>query len=116
MIQEINMKTNDDIRREWEAPRVTELSIRQTQNDDGGNTDTLGGGIFLFDAPVKPPSGKLRISEDDRARVADFLHVISSSAEKLEAAVFRPDEAMATAGLTKDQIRIAKGILSHLGR
>jgi hypothetical protein len=100
----------------WEAPLAIKHSIRETRSDDGGNSDTLGGGIFLFDAPVKPPQGRLSISEDDRARVAEFLHAISSSPEKLEAAVFKPDEAMASGGLTKDQIRIAKGILSHLGR
>jgi hypothetical protein len=110
------MKLMDDKKCNWEAPRVTGLSIRETRSDDGGNTDTLGGGIFLFDAPVKPPKGRLKISEEDRGRVADFLHSISSSPEKLEAAVFKPNDAMASAGLTKDQIRIAKGILSHLGR
>jgi hypothetical protein len=41
---------------------------------------------------------------------------ISSSPEKFEAAVFRPDEAMANVGLTKAQIRIAKGVFGHLAR
>jgi len=110
------MKVIDDTKRNWEAPHAAELSIRETRNDDGGNTDTLGGGIFLFDEPVKPPKGRLKISPDDRARVNDFFRAISSSPEKLEAAVFRPDEAMANVGLTKGQIKIAKGILSHLAR
>jgi hypothetical protein len=110
------MKMTDDTKCNWEAPCVTELSIRETKSDDGGNTDTLGGGIFLFDAPVKPPKGRLTISEDDRARVTEFLRAISSSPEKLEEAVFRPKEAMASAGLTKDQIRITRGILSNLAR
>jgi hypothetical protein len=100
----------------WEAPRVTELSLRETRSDDGGNSDTVGGGIFIFDEPAKPPKGKLSISADDRARVVDFLRAISSSPEKFEAAVFRPDEAMAKVGLTKAQIRIAKGVFGHLAR
>ena len=100
----------------WEAPRAGELSVRETRADDGGDSDTLGGGIFIFNAPVKPQTGRLSISADDRARVNDFLRAISSSPEKLEAAVFRPDEAMASVGLTKGQIKIAKVILSHMAR
>jgi hypothetical protein len=100
----------------WEAPRVTALSIRETRNDDGGNTDTNHGGIYIFDAPTKPPKGRLTISPDDWAGVTEFLRAISSAPEKLETAVFRPDEAMASVGLTEDQIKIAKGILSHLAR
>jgi len=110
------MRVTDDTKHNWEAPNAAELSIRETRSDDGGNTDTNSGGIFLFDEPVKPPTGRLKISADDRARVTDFLRAISSSPEKLEAAVFRPDEAMASVGLTKGQIEIARGILSHLAR
>ena len=110
------MKVMDDTKRNWETPHATEFSIRQTRSENGGNTDTLGAGIFLFDEPVKPPTGRLKISADDRARITDFLRAISSSPEKLEAAAFRPDEAMASVGLTKGQIKIAKGILSHLAR
>lgn len=100
----------------WETPKLVERSIRETRSDDGGNTDTLGGGIFLFDEPVKPPRGRMTISEADRSRVAEFLREISSAPDRLEAAVFNPSEAMEKSGLTKDQIRIAKGILSHLAQ
>jgi hypothetical protein len=100
----------------WETPCLTSHSIRETRSDDGGNSDGVGGGIFLFDAPVKPPKGKLSISAEDRARIAEFLAAISGSPERLEAAAFNPDQAMVSAGLTRDQIRLAKGILNHLGR
>ena len=69
-------------------------------SDDGGNSDTLGGGIFLYDAPPKPPKGRLKISTEDRAKVAEYLRNIAGSPEKLEAAAFNPKEAMEKAGLS----------------
>ena len=68
-----------------------------------------------MDYPVKPPARKLSISAENKARVLEFLRYISSSAEKLDAAVADPKEAMEKVSLTKDQILITKALLTYLG-
>jgi hypothetical protein len=99
----------------WEGPAMTELSVRETKAVNGSDSDAQSGGVFIVEAPDKAPT-KIAIPADDSARVRDFLKAISSSPEKLEAAIFEPEEEMVSAGLTKNQIRIAKRVLTHLAR
>lgn len=107
----------DSANSRWETPRITALSVRATRATNGSDTDAQGGGVFLFEGPVNPPTGKWgEISGPDKARVAEFLHSVSSSPDNLHAAIIKPNEAMERAGLTKDQIKIARGVLTHLGR
>jgi hypothetical protein len=98
----------------WQPPRVSKLSVRETRNTNGDDSDTGAiGGIFLVD-PVGKPT-EMSIPADDVTRVLDFLRSISSSPEKLEEAIFKPEEAMANAGLTSKGIKIAKRVLTYLG-
>jgi hypothetical protein len=108
---------NRSTKRDWIAPSVRELSVRATGNVNGSDTDQQGGGIFLFQEPPQPPAGRWgAIPSGDKRRVLDFLQSISATPEKLDAAVKNPDDAMTAAGLTEDQSKIARGVLSHLGR
>jgi hypothetical protein len=104
-------------KRHWIAPNVKELSVRETEATNGSDTDAQGGGIWLFEAPAKPPTGTWgTVSAADKARVAEFLHGISSSPEKLHSAMTKPRDTMKSAGLTQDQIKIVKGVMAYFGR
>jgi hypothetical protein len=102
-------------KRKWIAPSFNMLSVKETRATNGSDSDAQGGGVFLHESPDKPPK-KIGIPPNDGERIRDFLRAISSSQDKLEAAIFDTETAMTDMGLTENQIKMAKRILQQLGR
>jgi hypothetical protein len=99
----------------WDAPSVAIYSVKKTEATNGSDSDGGMGGIFLVDAPGEPPT-KIGIPSDDYPSVLHFLQGIVSSPERLEGAIFKRDETMSDASLTKNQMSMVKRILSYLGQ